>query len=627
MFMLMLAFIVLLTHTFRLPAIPPALLVGIIAGAAELDKRMNLEAPVIAALIELGVVLLLFFAGLSTDYVSLVHHYNTSFWFALIQIIVRTAIFAALAAGSGLSQTVEAVIFFGLTCSFSSTLMTVQNLQMRGEMRTLHGRILRGSCVFKELISSFIIAIIFAFFQARVMFHSMATETSARRGEVNATSTDVASDGSHKKDQLGTEIGKAIGIYVLVCLILYGLHRLCLERVFKFFSKDSELLFIGIMAYDLGVGALGFLAGFSPMACSFLAGLSAAFLKQRVRIENKVSSLKDFGMITFYFMMGIYVQLDAASFGRLVPWSIIICFIITIVLPVLFWVFGAAMGLKGRTTFMICNTFNSMGETSLIMQSLAYHADIFDRDQYIVLLLSSLFSMVLGWILQTYQVEIYNRVKFLLVALENVTAEETEREKKFSYKDHIVLLGFNESGLEIANHFLEKSEWQKRDVLMLDLDPSLHRTMLTSFCGADASSHGDEEHAKAHFGTNIFPVYADPESELSWHRYRLRSASLVVCCTIDRDPKPLCKYMKGSNATLMVITNSNEEAKVLYDLGVHYAIQQEYLAALEVSIILKEEYQESSKADSLFVKRRQSHQEELKEEQESHIRRKIGEFM
>eukprot|EP00960_Hanusia_phi_P061769 764936-Hanusia_phi.AAC.1 len=456
MFMLMLAFIVLLTRSLRLPAIPPALLVGVIAGAAELDKKMMLESSVIAALIELGVVLLLFFAGLSTDYTSLAHHYTISFWFALMQIVARTAVLAAIAAGSGLSKTTEAVIFFGLTCSFSSTIMTFQNLQMRGEMRTLHGKILRGSCVFKELISSFIIALIFAFFQARTTFHSTASVRGLRRSDSNVTSAENVVNGSHYSDKLGVEIGKAIGIYVLVCLILYAIQRFVLERVFKFFAKDSELLFIGVMAYDLGVGALGFLAGFSPMTCSFLAGLSAAFLKQRVRIDNKVSSLKDFGMITFYFMLGIYVQLDASSFGRLVPWSIIICFIVTIVLPVLFWVFGVMMGLKGRTTFMICNTFNSMGETSLIMQNLAYHADIFDRDQYIVLLLSSLFSMVLGWILQMYQVEIYNRVQFLLVALEDISVSEAERETKFSYKDHIVLLGFNESGLEIANHFLAK---------------------------------------------------------------------------------------------------------------------------------------------------------------------------
>eukprot|EP00960_Hanusia_phi_P061770 764936-Hanusia_phi.AAC.2 len=186
---------------------------------------------------------------------------------------------------------------------------------------------------------------------------------------------------------------------------------------------------------------------------------------------------------------------------------------------------------------------------------------------------------------------------------------------------------------------------QKRDVLMLDLDPSLHRTMLTSFCGVDESSHGDgETRTQDRIGSNIFPVYADPESELAWRRYRLRSASLVVCCTIDRDPKPLCEFMRASKAILMVVTNSNEEAKVLYDLGVSYAIQQEYLAALEVGIMLKDEYTADSQAErltssctsldmslthvfSLFAKRRTVHLEELKEEHDSYVRRRIGEFI
>ena len=90
-------------------------------------------------------------------------------------------------------------------------------------------------------------------------------------------------------------------------------------------------------------------------------------------------------------------------------------------------------------------------------------------------------------------------------------------------------------------------------------------------------------------GTNIFPVFADPQSEETWVRYQLKQAALVVWCSIDRAPHDLCRFLKDTAVPFMSISNSNLEASDLYNDHCTYVVQQEYLAAKEFALMLREE--------------------------------------
>ena len=90
-------------------------------------------------------------------------------------------------------------------------------------------------------------------------------------------------------------------------------------------------------------------------------------------------------------------------------------------------------------------------------------------------------------------------------------------------------------------------------------------------------------------GTNIFPVFADPQSEETWARYQLKQAALVVWCSIDRAPHDLCRFLKDTAVPFMSISNSNLEASDLYNDHCTYVVQQEYLAAKEFALMLREE--------------------------------------
>jgi Kef-type K+ transport system membrane component KefB len=81
----------------------------------------------------------------------------------------------------------------------------------------------------------------------------------------------------------------AVGLFFIL------LNAICLQKIFRFFTTDGEMLFIGTMAYNLGASAVCTLIGFSPMIGSYFAGLSLSVLPSRHQIEHKISSLRGYG--------------------------------------------------------------------------------------------------------------------------------------------------------------------------------------------------------------------------------------------------------------------------------------------------------------------------------------------
>jgi Kef-type K+ transport system membrane component KefB len=150
-------------------------------------------------------------------------------------------------------------------------------------------------------------------------------------------------------ERAGTEILRALGIFFALLAVLFLMKLFVLERVFKIFRKEAELLFIGSMAYNFGVSALCQLAGFSPMAGAYFAGMSLSFLPTRSHIESKIASLKGFGMTNFYFMLGISVHIDAGALRRLGPYSALVAALVVLVIPAVWVVATGPIGLRGRT--------------------------------------------------------------------------------------------------------------------------------------------------------------------------------------------------------------------------------------------------------------------------------------
>ena len=287
-----------------------------------------LEFEVNAKLVELGNNLVLFFAGLSCKPEDFIEY----FWAVSIigsgYLVSASALFALVGWSTGLCEGIGSVIFFGVACSLSSRQLMMEHLvgacacacvcvcvcvyQSRSlsvshihtfypssthilpqerelQLKTMHGRLLSGLSIYQDAIAIVAFTILYAFQQTMIDIDASALGSSntssiqlplsdARRAG-NATAPVIDADTWvpknvwHDRFRLGDEIGRALGLMCLVGVVFALLNRFVLERLFRFFTIDGEMLFIGTMAYNFGASAICSQLRISPMIGSYFAGL------------------------------------------------------------------------------------------------------------------------------------------------------------------------------------------------------------------------------------------------------------------------------------------------------------------------------------------------------------------
>lgn len=262
-------------HLTKQTQIPAALLTGLIFGAFTLDSRdlgpwtMVLPFEVNSKMVELGNNLVLFFAGLSCDAKPFRQYWRAVLTVGSGYLILSAGLLAAVGWGSGLCVGIGSVTFFGVAGSLSSRQLMTEYLEQRQQTRSMHGKLLLGLALFQDLQAVLAFTILNAF-QRCLLDLAHTQGGGARRAGAAATAGSGQSGNPwvpahdniwHDRFRLGDEIGRALGLFVLVMLIFALLNRYLLDTVFRWFSKDGEMLFIGTMAYNFGAAALCFQVG------------------------------------------------------------------------------------------------------------------------------------------------------------------------------------------------------------------------------------------------------------------------------------------------------------------------------------------------------------------------------
>jgi predicted Kef-type K+ transport protein len=109
-----------------------------------------------------------------------------------------TLIFALIGHGSGICDSPQSSVFFGLLCAFPSTILVEEALDRTGDTTRVYGRISRGLLFSCDLVAVVAFAFIFAFMEARApdpVYHCHnATSLSAHNTSDNSTRRGGAAD-------------------------------------------------------------------------------------------------------------------------------------------------------------------------------------------------------------------------------------------------------------------------------------------------------------------------------------------------------------------------------------------------------------------------------------------------
>ncbi|MBN2222040.1 MAG: cation:proton antiporter [Vallitaleaceae bacterium] len=157
----------LITRKFQMPQVVGALLAGLILGPTVLD--IIHETEFLAKMAELGVILLMFTAGMETDVTELKKSGKASLIIAIAGVVVPLAGgFIAAGAFAGTltnATTVEVLqnVFIGVILTATSVSITVETLREMGKLKSKSGTAILGAAIIDDVLGIIILTIVISF--------------------------------------------------------------------------------------------------------------------------------------------------------------------------------------------------------------------------------------------------------------------------------------------------------------------------------------------------------------------------------------------------------------------------------------------------------------------------------
>ncbi|HFI5676615.1 TPA: cation:proton antiporter, partial [Streptococcus agalactiae] len=148
----------LISKRIGIPAVVGQLLVGIIIGPAMLG--LVHQNQVLHVLSEIGVILLMFLAGLEANFDLLKKYLKPSLLVAITGVIVPMALFYFLTRLFGFQ--INTAIFYGLVFAATSISITVEVLQEYNRVKTDTGAIILGAAVADDVLAVLLLSVFIA---------------------------------------------------------------------------------------------------------------------------------------------------------------------------------------------------------------------------------------------------------------------------------------------------------------------------------------------------------------------------------------------------------------------------------------------------------------------------------
>ena len=347
------------------PSVLGELLVGILLGPSVIDV-LNLPfidhalAETIAELGELGVLLLMFLAGLELHLNELTRNTRVAAYSGSLGVLVPAAL--GWGAGRLFGMDNATAIFLGLTLGATSVSISAQTLMELKVLRSRVGLSLLGAAVFDDILVILSLSI----------FLAIESGTGSLAGVLWILVRMIAF----------LSLSVAFGLWVLPWLMRRIAHLPISQGVLT-------LALVVMLAYGLAAELLG---GMAAITGAFIAGLMMARSGEKERVEHGVHALA-YGLFVPVFFINIGLSVNARSLQAGMLWFTLAITLVAIVGKWLGSGIGARLGgLNRRESIQLGAGMVSRGEVGLIVASVGINEGLISLDE---------FSAVIGMVLVT----------------------------------------------------------------------------------------------------------------------------------------------------------------------------------------------------------------------------------
>ena len=503
----------------RIPLLLSYLVAGVVLGP-HLGLGIIKDAESIAALSEIGLVLLMFILGLEIDVRKLQQAGKAVLLNGAIQplvcIILAWFFFSALGYGGESFD----LTYLAAACALSSTLVVVKILSDQMDLDVLPSRITLGILVIQDLWA-------IGFLALQPNLHDLTVSA------------------------LGISFAKA-GILVFSCWIM---ARFFLPYVFSKAGKQPELMLITAMAWCFAVCGLASGLNLSLEMGALIAGISVASFPYHLDIAAKISSLRDFFITLFFVSLGLQIPKPTVAVIALAC-----AIIIFVLLSRVIVIFPLLHRLKygNRASLLPALNLSQISEFALVLSALGVAYKHISPDVLSAFIIAMVVSALISSFVIPSAHAIYKAINPLLEKIgfpDHVSPiSENEAPKGFP---KIVLLGFYREGSSLL--FEMQSRYSKsaiENLLVVDFNPEAHVQLQNS-------------------GLNC--RYGDISSADTLRHLQLHQARLIICTLPDQALKgitnlKLLRILKklAPDTQVIVTAEKLELAIEMYKEGAAY---------------------------------------------------------
>lgn len=347
------------------PAVLGQLLVGVLLGPAVLGWLE--PTPLVREMAEIGVVLLMFLAGLETS----------------IDDVRRSALAAALVAAGGVALPFAGgwvvasawgypgptAIFTGVLLVATSVSISVQTLRELGHLTSRPGVTVLAAAVLDDILGIVVLSLVL--------------------GAVGGGAADAGTAG-HGGGPIGVLLVKIAGFLLLGGLVGWRLLPPVMRRVSRF-EAGTALLAIGI-AVALGYAYVAEAAGLAGIVGAYLAGLMLSLTEFRNRLLHDVEHTAYGFFVPFFFVsVGLTATFDGLT-GSYLVFLVLLTVVAVLTKLVGAGLGAAASGFNLRSALAVGAGMIARGEVGLIVATIGLERGLLGSELYTAMVLVSLLT-------------------------------------------------------------------------------------------------------------------------------------------------------------------------------------------------------------------------------------------
>ena len=516
------AILAFIAKMLRQPLIPAYVLTGLIIGPLVLGFVKNID--LMHAFSEIGIAFLLFTAGLEISFKKIKEAgLKKIAVIGLLQVSIIFGLTYFLAGFLGLTSLQAGYI--GIILAFGSTMVDIKLLADRGELVTLHGRLVLGILLLQDLVA--IIAIV------------------------------IFTTGGFDIFPLAIALAK-LGIILVTAIIL---QKFVLNKLFKFAARSNELLFLASLAVLFFFIILAYISDLSIVIGAFIAGVSLANSPFKIELESRISPLRDFFAILFFVALGMQIVFNGIGERMILFWSLLIAAFF--VKPFITLILLRITGYRPRTSFFTSISLAQLSEFSLIIGAIGVSLGALDMPIFSTVILATIITMSVTPYFIDFKDKIYRIFKYPVSFLKFLPMKE-DLEYETKGDKEILLIGSHRMGGALMKELLEK----KDKLIVVDYNPEVINVLKNK---------------------KVSCIYGDITSPELLDKIDVRKLKLVVSTIPDYDETlHLLKKIKRISPDIKIVVTGSRisEALRLYEAGADYVVTPKIIAGQELAEII-----------------------------------------